>query len=56
MGKVTEAKIQRFKESRRSKGFGFVTFADLGNVQKAVQEYNNFIPKEFMQKGSNYSI
>lgn len=32
VGQVIEAKIQRFKESHRSKGFGFVTFADEGNV------------------------
>tara|TARA_B100000700_G_C14555771_1_gene628725 strand:- start:175 stop:420 length:246 start_codon:yes stop_codon:yes gene_type:complete len=37
-GEVTEAKIIKDYETGRSKGFGFVTFADETSVQSAVEK------------------
>tara|TARA_Y100000310_G_C20587774_1_gene766356 strand:- start:921 stop:1175 length:255 start_codon:yes stop_codon:yes gene_type:complete len=39
-GEVTEAVVIKDKYSGRSKGFGFVTFADDAAGQKAVSELN----------------
>jgi len=39
-GEITEATVIKDKYSGRSKGFGFVTFADDAAAQKAVAELN----------------
>ncbi|MDD3647379.1 MAG: RNA-binding protein [Candidatus Dojkabacteria bacterium] len=39
-GEVVEAKIIKDKFSGRSKGFGFVTFADEAGMKKAIEELN----------------
>jgi RNA recognition motif-containing protein len=39
-GEITEAVVIVDKYSRRSKGFGFVTFADDESAKKAVSEMN----------------
>ena len=39
-GEITEAIVIKNKYSGRSKGFGFVTFADEASVQKAIAELN----------------
>lgn len=39
-GEVTEATVIKDKYSGRSKGFGFVTFADEAAAQKAISEMN----------------
>jgi len=39
-GEVSEAVVIKDRISRRSKGFGFVTFADEASAQKAIQEMN----------------
>lgn len=39
-GEVTEAKVITDKYTRRSKGFGFVTFANDEDAQSAVAEMN----------------
>ncbi len=39
-GEITEATVIKEKYSGRSKGFGFVTFADSASVEKAVSEMN----------------
>lgn len=39
-GTVEEATVVSFKDSGRSKGFGFVTFADEAGAEKAVAEMN----------------
>ncbi|MFH1425483.1 MAG: RNA-binding protein [archaeon] len=39
-GEVTEATVISDKYSGRSKGFGFVTFADDAAAQKAIDEMN----------------
>jgi len=39
-GEVTDAKVITDRETGRSRGFGFVTFADASAAQKAVQEMN----------------
>lgn len=41
IGEITEAVVISDKFSGRSKGFGFVTFADDASAQKAVDEMNN---------------
>lgn len=40
VGEITEAVVISDKFSGRSKGFGFVTFADEASAQKAVDEMN----------------
>lgn len=40
VGEVTDVAIITDRASGRSKGFGFVTFADEASMQKAVQEMN----------------
>lgn len=40
VGEITEAVVISDKFSGRSKGFGFVTFADESSAQKAVDELN----------------
>lgn len=39
-GEITEAKVITDRESGRSRGFGFVTFADPRCASKAAQEMN----------------
>lgn len=39
-GEITDAKVITDRDSGRSRGFGFVTFADSSAAQKAVQEMN----------------
>jgi len=43
-GEITEATVVADKYSGRSKGFGFVTFADDESAKKAIEEMNG---KEF---------
>ena len=43
-GEVTEAVVIKDKYSNRSKGFGFVTFADEESAKRAIEEMNE---KEF---------
>lgn len=40
VGEVVEVKIIKDKFSGRSKGFGFVTFADEDGMTKAIEELN----------------
>lgn len=40
IGEVTSARVVTDRDSGRSKGFGFVEFADEANNQKAVDELN----------------
>ena len=39
-GEVTEAKVNSDRDTGRSRGFGFVTFADAEAAQKAMAEMN----------------
>ena len=39
-GDVTEAKVITDRDSGRSRGFGFVTFADASSAQEALSEMN----------------
>jgi cold-inducible RNA-binding protein len=39
-GDVTEAKVITDRETGRSRGFGFVTFADAGDAQDAIKQLN----------------
>jgi len=39
-GEITEATVISDKFSGRSKGFGFVTFADKASAEKAIDEMN----------------
>ncbi|MFZ5829328.1 MAG: RNA-binding protein [Planctomycetota bacterium] len=40
-GEIVEAKVITDRETGRSRGFGFVTFADEDGAQNAVAEMNN---------------
>ena len=40
-GEVTDAKVIMERETGRSRGFGFVTFADAESAAKAREELNN---------------
>lgn len=40
IGEVTSARVVTDRETGRSKGFGFVEFADEANNQKAIDELN----------------
>ena len=40
-GEVTDAKVIMERETGRSRGFGFVTFADAETAAKAREELNN---------------
>lgn len=40
IGEITEAVVISDKFSNRSKGFGFVTFADDASAEKAIKEMN----------------
>lgn len=50
-GEITEAVVLRDRDSNRSKGFGFVTFANAADAQNAIAEMNG---KEFM--GRNLTV
>ncbi len=39
-GEITESKVITDRETGRSRGFGFVTFADAACAKKAAQEMN----------------
>lgn len=39
-GEITDAKVITDRESGRSRGFGFVTFADASAAQRALEEMN----------------
>ncbi|MFK7989017.1 MAG: RNA-binding protein [Sandaracinaceae bacterium] len=39
-GTITDAKVITDRDSGRSRGFGFVTFADPSSAQQAMQEMN----------------
>ena len=39
-GEVSEAKVITDRDTGRSRGFGFVTFSDDGDAEKAVNEMN----------------
>lgn len=39
-GKVDEANVISFKDTGRSKGFGFITLSDDKEAEKAIQEMN----------------
>lgn len=41
VGDVEEAVIIKDRDTKRSKGFGFVTFANKGDADRAVQELDN---------------
>jgi RNA recognition motif-containing protein len=53
IGEVTSARVVMDRESGRSKGFGFVEFADEANNQKAVDELNG---KELDGRPINVSL
>ena len=36
-GEITDAKVITDRDTGRSRGFGFVTYADAGSVQKAIE-------------------
>lgn len=40
IGEVERAMVAKERETNRSRGFGFVTFADEANNQKAIDELN----------------
>lgn len=42
-GEVREAKVITDRETGRSRGFGFVTYADSGAASKAIEEMNGTI-------------
>lgn len=39
-GEVTDAKVITDRDTGRSRGFGFVTFADVASVDEAVEQMN----------------
>lgn len=49
---MTEAKVSKYRDSKVSKGFGFVTFAHTSSAVDAVLRYNNCMPKEIQALGS----
>ena len=53
IGPVERAKVATDRESGRSRGFGFVTFEDEANNQKAVDELNG---KELDGRAINVSL
>ena len=53
IGEVTSARVVMDRESGRSKGFGFVEFADEANNQKAVDQLNG---KELDGRPINVSL
>jgi RNA recognition motif-containing protein len=42
-GEIDDVKVITDRETGRSRGFGFVTFADPANAQKAIQEMNGSV-------------
>lgn len=53
VGEVERAKVATDRDTGRSRGFGFVTFVDEANNQKAVDELNG---KELDGRAINVSI
>lgn len=53
IGEVTSARVVTDRESGRSRGFGFVEFADEANNQKAVDQLNG---KELDGRAINVSL
>ena len=53
IGEVERAKVSTDRETGRSRGFGFVTFVDEANNQKAVDELNG---KELDGRAINVSL
>ncbi len=53
IGEVERAKVATDRDTGRSRGFGFVTFVDEANNQKAVDELNG---KELDGRAINVSI
>ncbi len=53
IGEVESARVATDRESGRSRGFGFVTFVDAANNQKAVDELNG---KELDGRAINVSL
>ena len=53
VGEVERAKVATDRETGRSRGFGFVTFVDEANNQKAVDELNG---KELDGRALNVSL
>jgi len=53
IGEVNSARVVTDRDTGRSKGFGFVEFADEANNQKAVDELNG---KELDGRASNVSL
>ncbi|KAG0282356.1 hypothetical protein BGZ97_009018, partial [Linnemannia gamsii] len=41
VGEVVDAIVVKDRETGRSRGFGFVTFADSNGVEAAIQQFNN---------------
>ncbi len=53
IGEVESARVMTDRETNRSRGFGFVTFVDEANNQKAVDELNG---KELDGRSINVSL
>ena len=53
---MTEAKVSKYRDSKVSKGFGFVTFAHPSSAVDAVLRYNNCMPKEIQALGSTIDL
>lgn len=53
IGEVTDAVVITFKDTGRSKGFGFVTMADEASAEKAVSEMDG---KDFEGRSIKVSV
>jgi len=52
-GEITESTVIADKDTRRSKGFGFVTFKDSAAAEKAIAEMNG---KDFNERTINVKL